>query len=668
VEFELNQALFGYDGGHQLLAASLSLPTEARHFLAVATDLSGSAPARGFDHSYTGVPLPGTSFYALFCTWLAPEMSRPGCVWSHALLIDLADIAEFRNFGTLRAVFQRPLPKPMLEEFSHPLRVSDALKAPLGLSASRETIAGHLLATLYGEPERSVVMPATDASAHEELIFALWSQQWPRLRRNFRFSTGSFSDRGREGPAFDIQITPEGNLSSWHPNRALVLNSREMESSAPIRRNDALWFRLALNDLLRPDSLEFRKFVRIYGADVTSLRAAFVPLARIHARFATASAESWTLTLRAIATDFPAPSEAGTLKLASLSKPPSISAEARLDHLVDSIGFLCHEDTTGAFGQVNFDFKTALAELWPARREALGATLARPPVTEARWHALEKALADRIGAEEIPWLWETHPGLLVPFIRLNPDLAAAPEVWRLPDRTQWAVIEGLEAAAVSQPLWREITRAMLTAGTTVAAREVTQRAGPIALDGALDWLIKDSSANLPPPLWRKVLRPLAEERLTGGMLTAPELAFCAVLVRPSIAAGLSPTRADLRALNSESLETLPAPLRLPTAFLLVTLGIQASSEIGAPLLACGFFPVYEALEGATEPPEAWRLLQPHLPMLWFWEEWDRCLRLRRALENWVQSHPGTLGTILAAARKPSHRKWLESLGRPSAPG
>jgi hypothetical protein len=372
--------------------------------------------------------------------------------------------------------------------------------------------------------------------------------------------------------------------------------------------------------------------------------------------------EPWTRTLRAIATDFPAPDEAGTLKQASVSRSPSLPIEATLDRLVDSIAFLCVEDTTGAFAQVDSNFNTMLPDLWPARREAVVATLARPPVTEVRWTTLAKAAARRLSADEIPWLWETHPELLVPFVRLNLDLATAPGVWRLPDRNQWGVVEALEASAVSQPLWRKITRAMLAAGTTVAAREITQRAGNAALDGALDWLVKTPSANLPAPLWREVLRPLAEERLAGSTLPPPTLAFCAAIVSATVAAGLPATRPDLQELASQPLEALPASLRVPTAFLLVTLGLQASGKVGAPLLACGFFPVYEALEGAAEPPEAWRLLQPHLPMLWFWEEWDRCLKLRRALENWVQAHPGTLGTILAAARKPAHRKWLESLG------
>lgn len=661
VEFTFHQALFGYDGGHQLLAASLRLPVEASHFLATATDLSGSAPPHGFNQSYTGVAVPETNFYALFSTWLAPEMPRPGCVWSHVLLIDLADIAELRDLGALRALFLRPAPPPELGVFSRPLRYPAAPERPLRLAPSGEALAAHLLAGLYAEAKWPVLVPAAGAIEHEELVFALWSQQWPRLRRNFRFSTGSFTDRGRGGPAFDVQVTPVANLNAWPRDRVLVLTGRDVEGEPAHRRDDS-WVHMALDDLLRPDSHGFRRFLRTYGADVGALRAAFIPLARMHGRLSTTDTESWIITLRTLAAEFPAPDEAITLKLASVSRPPFLTAEGKLDRLVDSIGFLCLEDTTGAFARVDFDFTTALADLWPARREAVAATLAKPPLTEIRWTALAKAVAGSISADEILWLWDTHPELLVPFVRLNPYLATAPGVWRLPERGQWSVVEALEASAVSQALWRDIARSMLAAGTTVGAREVTQRAGPAVLDGALEWLVNVPSADLPPPLWREVLRPLAEERLVGGTLAPSELAFCAVMVPVTIAARLSASRPDLQALASEPLETLPASLRLPTAFLLVTLGLQASAQVGAPLLARGLFPVHEALEGATEPPEAWRLLQPYLPMFWFWQEWDRCEKLRRALVNWLRAHPSALETILAAARKPAEKRLVESLG------
>jgi len=661
VAFTFHQALFGYDGGHQLLAASLTLPTDARHFLAVATDMSGSAPGEGFNHAYTGTPVPGINFYAVFCTWLAPEMPRPGCVWSHVLLLDLADIAELRDLAALRSLFSRPEIPLQLEDYSRPL-IYPAQQNSVPRPPVDEGLASRLLASLYCEAQRPVVITAVVVlPAHEELIFALWSQQWPRLRRNFRFSTGSFADRGRGGPAFDLQVTPEANRSVWPQDGLHIVLGLNSKLAPKSNCCDEEWIRIALDDLLHPDFGGFRTFLHNVGADVIALRAAFIPLACIQNRFGKISSDSWMDTFRTIASEFPAPDDAKTLKQTILEKSKSFPTEVTINRLMDSITFLYLEDTTGAFAKVNFDFTEALADLWPARRQAIADMLSKPPLAGIRWAALAKAVADHIGMDEIPWLVDRHPELLIPLISLNPNLATATKVWELPGRSQWAVIEALEAQIVSPPLWRAIIRAMLAAGTEEAAREVTQHAGPRALEGALDYLGETQSTNFLTPLWREVLRPLAEERLTCGNLSPIELVFCATIVPPSIAAVLPATRSDIQELAAKPLDSLPTSLRLQAAFLLCTLGLQASEWDGTPLLARGFFPVYEALDGAVEPPEAWRMLQPHLPTLWFWEEWDRCLKLRRGLEIWLRTHPNALGTILAAARKQDDKNWLESL-------
>ena len=42
----------------------------------------------------TGFPLGEEGAYALIRTWPAPEVERPGSVWSHVLLIDFSELAR----------------------------------------------------------------------------------------------------------------------------------------------------------------------------------------------------------------------------------------------------------------------------------------------------------------------------------------------------------------------------------------------------------------------------------------------------------------------------------------------------------------------------------------------------------------------------------------------
>src|SRR5713226_7421421 len=112
--FQVEQALFGYREGHNLVAASVALAPRVRQFLANVTDVSGPDSSVGFEASYTGLPVPETNYYALFCTWPAPEMPRPGCVWSHVLLLGLTDLARIPDLSILRSLCLRPTVPPNL--------------------------------------------------------------------------------------------------------------------------------------------------------------------------------------------------------------------------------------------------------------------------------------------------------------------------------------------------------------------------------------------------------------------------------------------------------------------------------------------------------------------------------------------------------------------------
>jgi hypothetical protein len=84
----IHQLLHGYDEGHRLLAGSIKPDAQSAKSLVALSDLSGQGEAPGSFGYITGYPLPQMNAYALARTWLAPEMPRPGCVWTHTLLIN----------------------------------------------------------------------------------------------------------------------------------------------------------------------------------------------------------------------------------------------------------------------------------------------------------------------------------------------------------------------------------------------------------------------------------------------------------------------------------------------------------------------------------------------------------------------------------------------------
>ena len=106
--YEFHQALHGYSEGHRLLASSTSLAAIDTRTMLVLSDLSGPGASIGDEGYLTGYPLPDAGLYALARTWLATEMPRPGCVWTHTILIDFADLASLSSPAVLLRLFIKP--------------------------------------------------------------------------------------------------------------------------------------------------------------------------------------------------------------------------------------------------------------------------------------------------------------------------------------------------------------------------------------------------------------------------------------------------------------------------------------------------------------------------------------------------------------------------------
>lgn len=659
-EFIFHQALFGYDTGHHLIGASLELPTDARHLLAVATDLSGSPSPEGFDAAYTGLPLAGTNFYALFCTWLAPEMRRPGCVWSHVLLIPLADLAELPDLGQLRRVFHRP-DSTHWGGYRAEVRFRVEGEAS-SLSPSMMGDAEKMLMGLYLAPKRSAVFPASNAQRTEDLIFALWSQQWPRLRRNFRFSSGSFADRGRgTTTAFDLQVSPEASRRAWQRGGDYLL----LDSAAardPVRAAEAQpWISAALDDLVAPNSRELRSFLREFGADVNDPRSAFEALALAFERVVIRPSSDWAETLESIGEMFSDPSDACRLKELLISPRDLPTSEQDLDRNLAIVAFLLATDRSKPYRKVSPDFAGLARRLWPGRRTEVLALLAQLVRQQEYPSAINfaAAVAEAVQPSELGLILEQRPELIPLFLGHRPTLASHVGTWQLPTNSQWRIYEVLEGLSLGAKQWGEILTAMIIAATDVAVRNVVERAGPCAIDSAFRWLDHASAQEkLPSQLWREALAEPAANRVQEAELSPPTLALCAWLLEPEVARELlSASRNDVQQLSRQPIEALPLPLRLHTAFLLVAVGLRAPAVDGARLIGRGFFPVHDALASNSYSQASWQLLSPELPKLSFWKEWDRCEKLQRAVRRRMSQHMGIMAKMLhEAATSPEHHE------------
>ena len=188
---------------------------------------------------WTGIPLPGAKVYALMRTWPAPEMPRPGCVWTHVVLIALADMARFPDLAVLGALFTRPSTSAGFTAYASPLAIDPTGAAPSRISLSHRS-GLRVLRALYA-PRASGIL-VDDGESIDTAIFAVWSQQWPRLRRAFSFRTAGPAIDPSSAVRFDLRVVRE-------PLSSTALTQVEV-SSLP-----ADWERAAIDDLVRVRAL-----------------------------------------------------------------------------------------------------------------------------------------------------------------------------------------------------------------------------------------------------------------------------------------------------------------------------------------------------------------------------------------------------------------------------
>ncbi|WP_256434994.1 hypothetical protein [Hyphomonas sp. KY3] len=267
LRFTLNQAFHGYNDGHRMLASSIPLAPADMRLMAYMSDRaadSGTIPQRGY---ITGYPLVEAGAYVLARTWPAIEVSRPGSVWTHSLLVDFSDLGQMEELGVLLAYHRRAQLGDGWLDYSKPVHFSEQNLDPhLAIST---TLARKIIEILYTEYSETVVLDDARDPHLEATLMAVWSQQWPRLRRSLRFCT--FTERNRTLPnmQFDLIVTD----AKWR--------SSGQHGSEILNEDSGSWLDLAISDLVGQVT-GFRQFLKRAASDISNGRQRFSELCRLY--------------------------------------------------------------------------------------------------------------------------------------------------------------------------------------------------------------------------------------------------------------------------------------------------------------------------------------------------------------------------------------------------
>ncbi|HUS10779.1 MAG TPA: hypothetical protein VMZ30_09960 [Pyrinomonadaceae bacterium] len=642
---KIEQSLHGYADGHRLLQSSRKFPSGVTRTMLLMTDMSGPSMISGFESYLTGYPLDDIGTYALGKTWYASEMDRPGCVWTHTLLVETSDIPTLSNLRALIKLFKRPEKDPYTwRSYSSSvyLDVSRQLDASFSqgiiVDGSRSIIPNLLLALYGASPEQPVYIPSEDASAFEELVIRTWNQQWSGLRGAFSFSTGSIANRKTTGRDFDLQVI------SW---KSLNQVTREVRTSVIVKPEDsvalggdAAWIRIAAADLEVGPIGSFRGFLEDYGVDTTNGRAAFATLAKVFAITRQGSVDySLSQLVNLIAESFPKPEEAYRLKGSLLGPRNNLSSSLTDAPEADILWQLVTTPFQNSFDHQQMEVRTRAGELLLASRfDARKITI---DIVEGQITAFGEeflsGISDAIDIEDAIEFAKTKPQLLNAFTKHNPQLAAMPALWRLSADEQQELFDVVvsDSSCESESI-KKVIAAMLEGGSEVLAQEILSRYNDLAVDGVIDWL--DENHHSPAQLGREWVWGLRSRPGTLlNWLTRHEnaheqtVAFLSTLLDPHNSDVIALGAAPWGALKKRPYSAPNHNNHIQSMAFLLALGFNNPPLGAAELVARSFEVVHQAAGDNNLPQSSWRLLKEQARDYSSWWSWDRCKRLRCAL-------------------------------------
>lgn len=207
----IHQALFGYSNGHHLISSSTSFNNKTLKILETLSDLTGTTISTDFDGYLTGYSLPEEKIYVISKTWFANEMPRPGCVWTHSLIIPFntheAQLQSI-NFDTL---FTRPnisLPN-YIEFYSNPIKLNFDGNLSIYNNINSLSKLSYDCLSLIIENSEPIIITANKCDLYNYALEEIIKCMGISFIKDISFCTGAFSLRIMGETTFTIQIVPQ---------------------------------------------------------------------------------------------------------------------------------------------------------------------------------------------------------------------------------------------------------------------------------------------------------------------------------------------------------------------------------------------------------------------------------------------------------------------------
>ncbi|MFZ2960967.1 MAG: hypothetical protein WA705_29150 [Candidatus Ozemobacteraceae bacterium] len=627
MKIKFHQLLYGYQEGHRLLAGSTKPEGKSAKTLLSLSDLSGQGMTPGPNGYLTGFPLPLMGAYALSRTWLANEIPRPGCVWTQTLLIDFSDLAFFVGFDIL-CLFQRPSPTEGFSSYSRSLEILSEISAR-NVFQIPQILIQQLIEAIYEFPKDCIFLAAQNDSFHEEMVLGLWSQQWPRLRRNFRFCTWTSIDRSQLDEPFDLQFITNKRNATKSQNSQNGQAWVDLNSSTPLSLDN--WSSLVADDIVSGDrNSSLRNFLWKYGAETEAGRTVFKPLIKTWKAIRGSGDFDLIGTITAVDGIFPPIPSLNMLVFSEILKYSTnhdLPAPA-IDFIIRNLQFL-DDNKLSEVGPLVGKI------LWGKAPDRIKGFFVSNVAIE---RSIASFVARIIEPDEALSVSIGNPDLFCAILEANPKIAASSHIWNAPSPVPRCAGATLLRKSETDT---SILDAMMDANNPDVPRIGIEIFGLAAVKMAVDQF--DSNGPKKQHIvaqWLHVAKEFPNHILSVVAQNEVKNVETLAYISSLISYRLPPISPETDEWASAISQLRNSQGNCPIAFHAFLLGRALGGFSPEPekLIIYSFSAFHNALMKSSVPSAIWGILEPVLPEISWWDSWDRAHRTRLGVVNFLIDH------------------------------
>lgn len=638
---KVEQALHGYSNGHHLLATSLSsISDKSSKLMSILSDLSGPEITSGFEEYFTGYPLQNEGLYSFSKTWYASEMKRPGCVWTHTLLINDEYLNCDLNLFSLLNYFLRPNGANFqLDKYSKQIIIQQKNDIVLSQTISKAKL--EVLTWSLMSSERPIIIPTYSSKDYHAEIFTVIQSQLSLWGHFLTFCTGSLANRTIDKKTFDLQVVPQNIVKyiSRNITNSLVLDSIKKDPEYP------QWVTVLSSEMMAPSNYNFQQFVCYFNSDLLFNRKLLGKMTILYTK-----TEIYN--------------NKGTL-------PAYFNNVKKL--FSDDIGdMIVYKTINGIFRQNNlqwfiyrslsstieqlstlddFDFdlsqdiinviKTSVGEMWDNEKNTVKVIFDSLIASNINniGELMITSIASKVSVNTLHSFTNMDLKACSVLVSSNNELALCNDLWKESRNFQLEILNCFNSSAMDDLTAKNIVNMIISTTDEVLYKQIYNKFGNSAVTTVLSWYYEASKKQKVDKEWLNI-GGLNETECIKWIITIKQfdnynMIYDLVLV-------LNPYSKDVlqfgkkpweRLFSIVDLFKLESTTRLSLSLFLLPILILTDGKFSDKIASFIFITINEKLANQQLDFDSWAKIDKILPEVPWFKAWDKCKRMRMAFKQ-----------------------------------